>query len=517
MLGDRIKKSTQRGGFDIWSLRTAVVLLVVTSVLLVTYHAAEYSGLIPSPPHPPDTAKAFIWVQPAPDAYVTEDRNKKARPGEMIARIVLPPGSHCPEIMVDQRPYAMHTRAPMTRTDFPVTLCEHRYDGGSEASLLGEALPRRPNQLKRVLVIGDTGCRVTLYVIQKDAVQNCNDDDEWPLHTLAKHLAGEAPFDLIIHVGDYHYLEASCPDSLRECRGKPAGDRWDSWKADFFDPIRPLLLEAPWVMVRGNHEDCERAGTGWLHLLGPERLRNGAPAACRDDTDPYWLNFEKVSLLVLDTANAGSKHDADQRAKTYQGWLQRAFGDKPQDLADVPAWLISQEPIWQWPNKNSAEKSKDGVWLAGRRSNTLEKVAREVIERAESDNTPGQRFDLVVSGDTHVFEAVLPKTEKPYPSQLVFGMSGTALDDRDNDFANFLTTKAGPHKLKLFLGSDRNEYLDMEVYLISEFGYGVLNHQNNRWTAKFHALDGSERVACRLRGPEQAARTTCELDGDPPS
>jgi hypothetical protein len=52
-------------------------------------------------------------------------------------------------------------------------------------------------------------------------------------------------------------------------RCSPWGYGWDTWKADFFDPAQALLKAAPWVMVRGNHETCTRAGQGWWRFLDP--------------------------------------------------------------------------------------------------------------------------------------------------------------------------------------------------------------------------------------------------------
>ena len=89
--------------------------------------------------------------------------------------------------------------------------------------------------------------------------------------------------DLVIHVGDYLYRESACPPGNQGCAGSPWGDNWTTWKADFFDPAAPLLAAAPIVLVRGNHEDCKRAGPGWTRLQGPTafdcRALHGASAA----------------------------------------------------------------------------------------------------------------------------------------------------------------------------------------------------------------------------------------------
>ena len=63
---------------------------------------------------------------------------------------------------------------------------------------------------QRILVLGDTGCR-----IKGTFVQACNDPVAWPFAGLAKAAAALKP-DLVIHLGDYLYRESPCPAG--QCR-----------------------------------------------------------------------------------------------------------------------------------------------------------------------------------------------------------------------------------------------------------------------------------------------------------
>ena len=112
-------------------------------------------------------------------------------------------------------------------------------------------------------------------------LQACNDPAAWPFPPVARAAAALKP-DLVIHVGDYLYRENPCPAGNAGCAGSPWGDNWTTWNADFFDPAAPLLAAAPIVLVRGNHEDCARAGPGWLRLQGPlaYRSRRALPDPC---------------------------------------------------------------------------------------------------------------------------------------------------------------------------------------------------------------------------------------------
>ena len=107
-------------------------------------------------------------------------------------------------------------------------------------------------------MFGDTGCRQKT----RQKTQDCSTG--WFYKTLAQHAADVKP-DLVIHVGDYLYRELPpCSAVPKPCT---SGYGWDGWNADFFTPSQALFAVAPWIMVRGNHEICERAGDGWFRFL----------------------------------------------------------------------------------------------------------------------------------------------------------------------------------------------------------------------------------------------------------
>ncbi len=136
---------------------------------------------------------------------------------------------------------------------------------------------------QRILVLGDTGCR-----IKGASLQACNDPAQWPFPQLAAAAASLKP-DLVIHVGDYLYRESACPAGNQGCAGSPWGDNWTTWQADFFTPAAPLLAAAPIVLARGNHEDCKRAGPGWTRLQGPAAFDRPHLARCISRSIPWIL------------------------------------------------------------------------------------------------------------------------------------------------------------------------------------------------------------------------------------
>ena len=209
----------------------------------------------------------------------------------------------CPSVVFDGTAMPMAVRSEpdqkfdnVKAAEFKVRGCEIAVPPGTIAGVLdGKTLPLvRPNP-QRILMFGDTGCRLAA----GNAFQDCNDPVAWPFARISALAATTRP-DLVIHVGDYHYRESPCPAADRGCAGSPWGYGWDAWNADFFEPAAPLLAAAPWIMVRGNHEDCSRAGEGWFRFMD----RAPFEKSCRDLTGIFVARLGDFGVIVVDDAKA---------------------------------------------------------------------------------------------------------------------------------------------------------------------------------------------------------------------
>ena len=121
---------------------------------------------------------------------------------------------------------------------FPVSVCEVTVPADViRVQSDGVPLPLPPARIDRIVVIGDTGCRLKQ---SEKAYQDCNDVAAYPFRRIAQHAADWKP-ELVIHVGDYLYRESPCPDDHPGCAGSPDGYGWDAWNADLFTPGAPLL------------------------------------------------------------------------------------------------------------------------------------------------------------------------------------------------------------------------------------------------------------------------------------
>jgi hypothetical protein len=238
----------------------------------------------------------------------------------------------CPSLQVDGAPVPMAARATPT-AEHPNTVCAAALPPDARTVALGDReLPtpvrRRP---KRIAIVGDTGCRLSdghgLY-------QECNNDSLWPFPRIAEAVGAFEP-DLILYTGDYIYRESPCPTGDNGCAGSPHGDNQDTWEADWLLPAAPIHAAAPLVLIRGNHETCSRAGSGWFRYLDARP----PPGTCLDSTDPWVVSFDGFQIGVMDVANvedASGPLDALFAAQLDQ--LDRALTE--------PAWIAAHRTFW---------------------------------------------------------------------------------------------------------------------------------------------------------------------------
>ncbi len=397
-----------------------------------------------------------LWAGTAAAADLPGAWVEYAADGGVEIRAVTAPGAACPAVEADG---LILPSAPRGTEDaaFPVQVCTARAAAPVRIRVAGLPAPVPPRDLRRIVVIGDTGCR-----LKGQAVQDCNDPAAWPFATLARLAAATRP-DLVIHVGDYHYRESACPPGRPGCAGSPWGDNWPVWKADFFDPAAPLLAAAPWVLVRGNHELCSRGGHGWFRLLDP----HPGLTDCQDATAPYALHFGKLALLVLDGADADDSKARQEKVAVYAGQLQTLFAEAGPAGSGTQAWLLTHRPVW-----GLAEGI--GVPVGAMLNATEQAAIRDQVPPA---------LDLVVSGHVHVFAAFDFGPDRP--GQLVTGNGGDAED------AIVMPPQAG---LELDGKTLRHGFA------LSEYGFLVLDRLDEGWSGTVIGVTGEALAHCRIMG-----------------
>ena len=315
-------------------------------------------------------------------------------PGGLEARAVTRQ-AQCPQARVDQRATPMRIRAERNAA-FPVLACALTIPRAAKAlEIEGEALPLPKARADHILVLGDTGCRVTRLVNQ-----SCNDPADWPFAAGAKAQAGTAP-DVIVHVGDMYYREKPCRPFNGGCADTPSGDNWAAWESDFFAPGKPLLRAAPIVMVRGNHETCARGGKGWSRLLDPYPLVS--TSGCLSPGAPFVVDLGGLNLVVMDVSAASESSWRDNQLARYRAQFQSLSKLAPEG----PIWLAMHRPI------RGAAAAALGLMVG----------PNSLLARASDGAMPG-RVSAILSGHIHTFQAL---AYGDLPVQLVSGHSGAEL------------------------------------------------------------------------------------------
>ena len=318
-------------------------------------------------------------------------------------------------------------------------------------------LPVPVTNPQRILVLGDTGCR-----IKGSALQACNDAARWPFPQLAAAAAKLKP-DLVIHVGDYLYRESACPPGNQGCAGSPWGDNWITWQADFYEPAAPLLAAAPIVLARGNHEDCNRAGLGWLRLQGPSAF----DGSCIPHLPLVTVDLGNLRLAVMDDATADDVQLKREESPAYAAELT--------DMATLPApvWFVHHRPIW------AAITGPLGIPIGG----NLQLIDATRIAPQHNEPLIAPTVELMLSGHIHTFEAI--NYTKGVPPQIVAGNGGDNLE-------------VTPTNLRgaQFLGHSGVTVAD--GLSVGGFGFLLITRAEGGWTIDLYDSAGTKTRTCRF-------------------
>ena len=363
-------------------------------------------------------------------------------------------------------------------TSFTLRACEAPWPADAGSVQVGNLTLRAPpDEARRIVVIGDTGCR--LKASDRD-FQPCNDAAGWPFpRVLARALALKP--DLVIHVGDYHYRESPCPTGMAACANSPWGYGDDTWQADFFRPAQALLAAVPWVFVRGNHEACARAGQGWLRYLdaetGPARACQAEAAAGSgndgDFTAPFAVPLSPRSqLIVFDSSEVG--------------------GGTP--AAGSPARLRWREQLDRVDQL--ARDRAQSLFLSHHPSLAFSPTLTGIPNLARSGLTPllqdafGERLfppgvQATLHGHLHIHQALGFASNQP--ATLVIGNGGSAASGRINAAAALKTELRPGVQLETFQSH-------------AEFGLSLLTATPEGWQLQAFDALGQPLATCSLAG-----------------
>lgn len=400
-----------------------------------------------------NTATGFEDASPAntsqsnPDYYWVELGTNNLT----LARAIMLSGS-CPAITVDGTANTMQTRGPAPPGFSAATLCEYTLPTTvTSASINGQALALPKASPSKIVVVGDTGCRV-----KGSDIQDCTGNgtgEVWDFAQVASAIAAVNP-DAILHVGDYHYREyGTCTNN--NCIQSNIGYTWASWKADFFDPAKTILQQAPWIFVRGNHEDCSRAWKGWFYFLDPHALPANPWNNCQDYTDPYQLMLGSQQVIVMDTAVIPDDYKATPNPAALQRYTTEFNSVESLSVNQTSTWLSTHRPIWA-----VASFIDSGSPAIAATDLTLQ----QAIAKSNAQALPNPPIDTLLTGHIHLFEMLDFNDNRP--TQLVFGGGATELDPAIT--SQLLNSQSGKNILQS-LGVTQQE-----LTVLHDISFGVL-------------------------------------------
>ncbi len=398
-------------------------------------------------------AGALVACSPAHAAIVNQWVQFAPNDTALIRAIEDTPANGCPVASLDGVALPLQQRGPVTtaaqapQTYFQVLMCEASVPAfGHTAVTVGAVTLKMPvANPQRILIVGDTGCRVTSAV---SGTQACNDPTQFPLQFLANYAATFKP-DLIVHVGDFFYREQPCPTGFSGCTSNPVFDNWDAWNADWFAPAANLLAAAPLAISRGNHESCNRGAHGWFRMLdahpydqqavdctGPYVPMLGAPGAkgpltAYDYTDPYVVHAGASTIVMFDSSDSNTTAPDKTTLANNSAQPQLPQATNGMTLSQIYAAQLSAvlSPLASANVIYVTHKASYDIRLAKLGANL---VGGDATQQSVFDSlTPGAvpaQVKLLVSGHDHQFQ-VVDFANPNYAPQLVVGNSGTLLDN----------------------------------------------------------------------------------------
>ncbi|BDX07286.1 hypothetical protein MACH26_28070 [Planctobacterium marinum] len=456
-----------------------------------------------------------------------------------IARTVIDTNQTCPTVseVVGGSDISMISRD--NPNHFSVLVCEAliEFDKSYQINFASGAvlLPMAKSNPENILVYGDTGCS---HCAAGTAAE--------PFKTLAD--AGAAKnADLVLHMGDYNYrgtsgktffssyqdgkwqqleeytYDAGDGESLGEHCGQVPGqpflsqsasnsnrpDIWENWQDDLFLPADSLMTSAPWIVARGNHELCSRAGPGYFYFLdhntrltGSKQLSCPIPDAGKDaehntvQIPNYVVSFEHLDIAVIDSANACDNSSQSPFTKKYK----KVFSELESAVGENPAWLMTHRPIYgvEKPGSQAVPCTSKNDFSC------INQMMQAALKQLKSKSLPAA-VELIFTGHMHRFESVSFPGSKRAPN-IVVGSSGVSLSSGAPYGAN--TTEVDGEKA-LVLSTSNSLTLNGVQY--PSFGYmSVSVAEDGSWQSELLNPEIPE-VIVTCNSEQKLGSGVCEL------
>jgi hypothetical protein len=220
------------------------------------------------------------------------------------------------------------------------------------------------------------------------------------------------------------------------------------------------------VMVRGNHEDCQRGGPGWFMLLDAA----AAPLTCPADSAPMVINLGDLEFYVLDSSGTEDRSAPPDAVAAFSAQLDALKATPP----TAPAWIITHRPIW----------GMVPVPIGG-----LE-VPINATEQTAMKGRDLAGVEMVVSGHIHHFASFSFAGDRP--PQLIVGTGGDVGEVGDSP---------------RFLDNGVNlDGMSAKRFGFDRYGFLLLEKSGADWAGAFYDVRDKPIATCKLTGRALACR-----------
>jgi hypothetical protein len=219
-------------------------------------------------------------------------------------------------------------------------------------------------------------------------------------------------------------------------------------------------------MVRGNHEECARAGQGWWRLLDPHGLQAGSDCGdpARDmagnHSDPYAVPLgHGAQVIVADLMHlaSGSADDAAVSATFANDLTTIAALSARAKVSFATAHYPFNAVLWK-------DAARGAVAIGSR------PVAAFAMP-------PLPRVRAMLAGHIHLFQYARFADR---PTQVITGFSGTQED-----------AAIAPDSIDAAAGKPGAAALQALTTITGRFGYALMVRQGRAWRLTVFATDGA--------------------------
>lgn len=444
---------------------------------------------------------------------------RSAAPSRLVARAVVARGDSCPKVNVtDTRGRRSRLKMDVRRPPgtaasafASVTVCSKGLPRGLvSAQMRGHEIPAAmPKQVDSIAMVSDTGCR-----IRGSTVQDCSDPDAWPAAKISRRIAQQHP-DVVLNVGDYFYREEACPaDKQAQCGGSPPPvtgmpftDSDYGWLADVLLPMNPVLSVAPVVMLRGNHETCDRGGNGFFLFFDPRPDTAGlcAPvstaaglAAPPPATTATWATTLKIDddrrlrLALVDSAYGSDTEVTDWATTQRPTYVNAEALTEPRPGQE--SWLMTHRPIFSVVTTQFAPAGNP-LWTPW-----------SSLDQTAASQGLLDHYGMILSSHNHIAQFVQIPDQPP---SLVLGNGGTLLDPTTGYAIPPFGPLANPDGTPIRPGITPYPTAT-KLWTDVRFGYAMATPGTKvgRWTIEHLDPAGEQFAECRLK----SRAMDCESD-----